>query len=106
MNNLNLDNLQKLNKMKDDYSYLSEMLTYEEVLIDHRLCLHLQKEKQSIESIVIKYLKFIEIDQNIQEFLRFHYLFQQISHAFNSYQKCGSIVYHCRHSRHNHTCYA
>lgn len=63
-----------LESIKDDlinlskeYFRLCELLGYEEVLLDKKLSLHLEKNKQHIENVVLKYQKYKKECQSLEE---------------------------------------
>ena len=48
-----------LENINNKYNKLCELLTYEEVLLDKKLFLNFQKQKQKLEVIALKYQKFL-----------------------------------------------
>lgn len=58
---------EKLTKINNDYKKLCELLTYEEVLIDKKLFLNYQKQKNILHPIALKYQKFLQLNKNLQE---------------------------------------
>ena len=46
-----LDNVLRFEEINNKYNKLCELLTYEEVLLDKKLFLNYQKQKQSLEEI-------------------------------------------------------
>lgn len=57
-----------LNNIKDDYERIGKLLTYEEVVLDAKLCQKLEREKKEIQSIALKYDEFLKNEQDIAEF--------------------------------------
>jgi len=62
------DNIEKLNKIYEDYSRLCEMLTYEEVVLDKKLFLKFEREKQDISLLATTYEKYLQLSKMHQEF--------------------------------------
>ena len=67
------DNIEdKLREIYSEYNRIIEMLTYEEVLLDKKLFLHLDKEKNKLSEIAItydKYLSLLQTKKDIEEML-------------------------------------
>lgn len=62
----------RLDKISKEYIRLRELLTYEEVFLDKKLFLNLQKKKQSLELLFEKYTKyneFLSIKQDLNELI-------------------------------------
>lgn len=57
----------RLQKIYDDYQKFCTLLTYEEVLVDKKLFLNLQKQKNLIEPIALKYKQYLELDKNLNQ---------------------------------------
>lgn len=60
--------LDKLNKINSDYLKLCELLTYEEVILDIKLCQKLEKEKNQLQPIVNKFQKYQQNNSDIKEY--------------------------------------
>ena len=61
------DCLSKLEKLNKQYNKLCELLTYEEVVCDKKLCLKLEKEKRELEPIVVNFEIYNRQTQNLKE---------------------------------------
>ena len=55
-----------LNEIYNKYSKLCELLTYEEVLLDKKLFLNFQKQKQILEPIALKYKEYLTLVNEIK----------------------------------------
>lgn len=63
---------EKIKKHYAEYNRILDLLTYEEVLLDKKLFLHLEKERNRLESIALaygEYLKLIQTQCDIKEML-------------------------------------
>lgn len=59
--------LQQVDNLHKNYIKLSEMLTYEEVFLDKKLCLNIEKQKQTLQPLVDKYEIYLQHNKNLQE---------------------------------------
>ena len=57
----------KLIEMLDKYDKISNLMTYQEVLLDKKLFLNLQKQKLAMDNIVCKYKDFLKMKQTLGE---------------------------------------
>ena len=57
--------LNKLEQLSKDYKYLSELLTFEEILIDNKLCKKYQKQLDNIEPICNSYQNLLNLHQQL-----------------------------------------
>lgn len=57
-----------LNNIKADYERISELLTYEEVVLDAKLCQKLEREKKEITAIALKYDEYLNNEKDITDF--------------------------------------
>ena len=61
-----LDNVLRFEEINKKYSKLCELLTYEEVLLDKKLFLNYQKQKQSLEEIALKYQDYLNLKKDVK----------------------------------------
>ncbi|MGN0961079.1 MAG: peptide chain release factor-like protein [Christensenellales bacterium] len=59
----------KLEEINKEYFRLCELLTYEEILLDKKLFLQLEKQKQSLQPIVLKFEEYLQLNNNLQELI-------------------------------------
>ena len=57
-----------LNNIAEDFDRINEMLTYEEVVLDAKLCQKLERDKKEISTIATKYQELLKIEKDIVEF--------------------------------------
>lgn len=57
----------KLEKIAKDYSRLVDLLSYEEVLLDKKLCVKYMKDKASIEPVAIAYQSYLQAEKELKE---------------------------------------
>lgn len=57
----------KLIEMLDKYDKISELMNYQEVLLDKKLFLNLQKQKLAMDNIVCKYKDFLKMKLTLSE---------------------------------------
>lgn len=57
----------KLIELFDKYNQICDMLTYEEVLLDKKLFLKLEKDKQILQPIALKYENYLKLDEHLKE---------------------------------------
>lgn len=62
------DYRQYLNSIAEDFDRISEMLTYEEVVLDSKLCQKLERDKKAISAIATKYQQYQKNETDINEF--------------------------------------
>lgn len=62
------EHLYQLEFIYSQYLKISERLTYEEVLLDKKLCLSLQKQQQSLKEIAETYSKYKQLSISLKEF--------------------------------------
>lgn len=63
--------VEKLNKIKEIYSEylrLEELLTYEEVLLDKKLCYKYEQDRNKLSAIANKYSEYLTQEKSLQEF--------------------------------------
>ena len=65
---LSQDDLTKLKSYYDDYLRLNELLTYEEVVLDRKLCYKYEKDRDALSPMMKKYEKYIELSELYKEF--------------------------------------
>ena len=58
---------EELNILKQKYDRLTELLTYEEVLLDKKLFLNLEKQQHALCSVVSKYAEYLKLENHISE---------------------------------------
>lgn len=63
----NCINCDELDILKQKHDRLAELLTYEEVLLDKKLFLNLEKQLIALRPIVNKYIKFLELEKHLTE---------------------------------------
>lgn len=66
---LSLEDLKKLENFHKEYLRICELLTYEEVVLDRKLCYKYEKDRDSLSPIMIKYEKYIELTELYKEFM-------------------------------------
>lgn len=59
--------LDKIQQIKKEYDKVCTLLTYQEVLMDTKLCLKYQQQKLALEDIAQKYKNFLDCKNNIEE---------------------------------------
>ena len=57
-----------LNNIIEDFDRINEMLTYEEVVLDAKLCQKLERDKKEISAIATKYQQYQKNENDIKEF--------------------------------------
>ena len=57
----------KLKEILNDYKNICKLLTYQEVLMDAKLCLNYQKRKNILEPIALKYQEFLSTQKSVEE---------------------------------------
>lgn len=65
---LSQENLAKINSIHDKYLKINSLLTYEEVVLDKKLCYKLEKEKNELSPICLKYEEYLTYMESIREF--------------------------------------
>lgn len=63
----NITNEKNLINLTEKYHKLCDLLTYEEVLVDKKLYLNLEKQKNTIEPIVSKYLEYTKLCKELNQ---------------------------------------
>lgn len=63
-----INNVEQLNNYIEKYKKLCELLTYEEITADKKLCVKLQKEKTLLEPLALNYEHYIVLINNTKEF--------------------------------------
>lgn len=58
---------EKLTKIANDYQKLCELLTYEEVLVDKKLFLKFEKQKNALEPLALKYQELLQLNKTLQD---------------------------------------
>ncbi|MBQ9792310.1 MAG: PCRF domain-containing protein [Clostridia bacterium] len=61
------DILNKVEELNKKYSKLCEMLTYEEVFLDKKLCLNIEKQKQNLQPLAEKFEEYLQKNKTLQE---------------------------------------
>ena len=61
------DNQQKLIEISNEYQKLCELLNYEEVVLDKKLCLKYTKQKQLLQPIALKFEEYKTVEKNLLE---------------------------------------
>lgn len=59
--------IEELNTLKQKYDRLSELLTYEEVLLDKKLFLNFEKQQFCLRPVVDKYNEYLKLQQHLIE---------------------------------------
>ena len=62
------EDLTKLEHLFDTYLRLSELLTYEEVVLDKKLCYKYEKDRDALFPVIEKYEKYLQLTELINEF--------------------------------------
>ncbi len=62
------DYLEQLDTIKSDYEKKCELLTFEEIVLDQKLCLKIEREKLALEPIAIKYNNYLNLKNSLKEF--------------------------------------
>jgi len=65
---LSESDINKLKAFSQEYTRISELLTYEEVVLDNKLCLKLEKDRNNIAPFFIKYEEYNELIESLSEF--------------------------------------
>ena len=65
---LTQENIAKLNSILDKFLHLNTLLTYEEVVLDKKLCYKLEKERNELSPIAKKYEEYLNLSQSLVEF--------------------------------------
>ena len=55
--------IEQLNNINSEYLRICELLTYEEVVLDKKLFLKLEKQKQIIAPLAIKFQEYLELSK-------------------------------------------
>ena len=63
------NHLEQLNKINQDYLKICEMLTFEEVVLDTKLCQKLEREKSQISPIAHKFQEYLNKLEEQQDFV-------------------------------------
>ena len=61
------DNKQKLIEISNEYQKLCKLLTYEEVVLDKKLCLKYTKQKQLLQPIAVKFEEYSKAQNSLKE---------------------------------------
>lgn len=61
----------QLDKIKADYEYICKLLTYQEVLMDKKLLVKLEKDKKQIEEIANSYSSFLTFNEQYEKLTSF-----------------------------------
>ena len=65
---LSLEDLTKLESLHNEYLRINELLTYEEVVLDRKLCYKYEKDRDLLAPIMTKYEKYVQLSELIEEF--------------------------------------
>lgn len=57
----------KLNEIRNEYLRLNELVTYEEVLEDKKMYLHIEKQRQSLQKIALKFEEYLKTKHDLDE---------------------------------------
>ena len=59
---------EKLIKLNNEYKRLCEMLSFEEVYLDNKLFVKLEKQKQNLKPIALKFDEYLKVEDSIKEY--------------------------------------
>lgn len=57
----------KLNEIRNEYLRLSDLVTYEEVLEDKKMYLHIEKQRQSLQKLALKFDEYLKTKHDLDE---------------------------------------